>query len=181
MSSSSLSRGAVYEAGGRMRGAAISFAAALALLLAGCGFHLRGQATYTFSSIYLNTSKAPIFQTELKRALESGGNAKVLPSADGAQVILDVPAIIDEKDVLSLSSGGSVREYQLVMRVSFRLHDADGLDWRPPAEIVLRRAYTFNEAEVLARDAEEQRLLREMQSDAVAQLVRRLQAARKPV
>jgi len=64
--------------------------------------------------------------------------------------------------------------------VQFRLHDADGIDWLPPGEIVLRRSYTFNQSEVLARDAEEQRLLREMQSDAVAQLVRRLQAARKP-
>jgi LPS-assembly lipoprotein len=50
----------------------------------------------------------------------------------------------------------------------------------PPAEITVRRAYTFNETEVLARDAEEQRLLREMQSDAIAQLIRRLQAAKKP-
>ena len=66
------------------------------------------------------------------------------------------------------------------MRVPFRLHDANGLEWLPPGEIVLRRAYTFNESEVLARDAQEQRLLREMQADAVAQLVRRLQAARKP-
>jgi len=66
------------------------------------------------------------------------------------------------------------------MRVSFRLHDADGLDWLPAGEITLRRSYTFNETEVLARDAEEQRLLREMQRDAVAQLVRRLQAAKKP-
>jgi len=148
--------------------------------LAACGFHLRGQATYTFSSIFINGGRASVFQTELTKALESGGNAKVTSSAGGAQVILDVPAIIDQKDVLSLSSSGSVQEYQLVMRVSFRLHDADGLDWLPPGEIVLRRAYTFNESQVLARDAEEQRLLREMQSDAVAQLVRRLQAARKP-
>jgi LPS-assembly lipoprotein len=66
------------------------------------------------------------------------------------------------------------------MRLAFRLHDADGLDWLPAGEIVVRRSYTFNETEVLARDAEEQRLLREMQSDAIAQLIRRLQAARKP-
>jgi LPS-assembly lipoprotein len=148
--------------------------------LATCGFHPRGQATYTFSSIFINAGKAPIFRGELTRALESGGNAKVVPSAEGAQVILDVPSIIDEKDVLSLSTSGSVQEYALAMRVQFRLHDADGIDWLPPGEILLRRAYTFNQSEVLARDAEEQRLLREMQSDAVAQLVRRLQAARKP-
>jgi len=148
--------------------------------LAACGFHLRGQATYTFSSIFINAGKTPTFQTELVRALEGGGNAKVVRSAEGAQVILDVPSIVDEKDVLSLSTSGSVQEYALAMRVQFRLHDADGIDWLPPGEIVLRRAYTFNQSEVLARDAEEQRLLREMQSDAVAQLIRRLQAARKP-
>ncbi|MEP7275990.1 MAG: LPS assembly lipoprotein LptE [Betaproteobacteria bacterium] len=155
--------------------------AALALAPGACGFQLRGQATYTFASIYINAPATPIFRSQLTRALEGGGNARVLPGAEGAQVILDVPAIVDEKDVLSLSSGGSVREYALAMRLSFRLHDANGLDWLPPGEIVLRRSYTFNESEVLARDAEEQRLLREMQSDAVAQLVRRLQAARKPV
>jgi outer membrane lipopolysaccharide assembly protein LptE/RlpB len=33
---------------------------------------------------------------------------------------------------------------------------------------------------VLARDTQEQRLLREMQTDAVQQIVRRLQAAKKP-
>jgi LPS-assembly lipoprotein len=152
----------------------------LALVMGACGFHLRGQAEYAFSSVYVSAARTPIFRTELVRALENGGNAKVLGTAEGAQVILDVPSIVDEKDVLSLSSGGGVREYALTMRVSFRLHDGDGLDWLPPGEIVLRRAYTFNEAEVLARDAEEQRLLREMQSDAVVQLVRRLQAARKP-
>jgi LPS-assembly lipoprotein len=148
--------------------------------LAACGFHLRGQATYTFSSIYVNVTGAPVFESELKRSLEGAGSAKLAPTAAAADVILDIPPIVDEKDVLSLSAGGSVREFSLLMRVGFRLHDKDGLDWLPPAEIIIRRAYTFNETEVLARDAEEQRLLREMQSDAIAQLIRRLQAAKKP-
>jgi LPS-assembly lipoprotein len=166
----------------RRRRALLRAAAGLLVVpvLAACGFHLRGQATYEFSSIYINAGRASVFQTQLTRALEGGGNAKVVTSAESAQVILDVPAITDQKDVLSLSSSGAVQEYQLIMRVPFRLHDADGFEWLPPGEIVLRRAYTFNESEVLARDAEEQRLLREMQADAVAQLVRRLQAARKP-
>ena len=153
---------------------------ALAAALAACGFHLRGQATYACSSLFVNVSGAPVFESELKRTLESAGSAKLAPTATAAQVILDIPPISDDKDVLSLSGGGSVREYQLVMRIAFRLHDADGLDWLPAGEIIVRRSYTFNETEVLARDAEEQRLLREMQSDAIAQLIRRLQAARKP-
>ena len=48
------------------------------------------------------------------------------------------------------------------------------------AEIVVRRSYSFNESEVLAREAQEARYLREMQTDVVQQIVRRLQTAKKP-
>ena len=37
-----------------------------------------------------------------------------------------------------------------------------------------------NESEALAREAQEQRLLTEMQSDAIQQILRRLQAAKRP-
>lgn len=155
-------------------------AAATTLLLASCGFHLRGAATYEFTSIYVQSRATPAFRAELVRALDAGGNAKVTETAQGAQVVLEIVSLTEDKDVLSLSSTGSVQEYLLTTRVSFHLRDANGLDWLPPGEIVLRRSYQFNQTEVLARDIEEQRLLREMRSDAIAQLIRRLQAASKP-
>jgi LPS-assembly lipoprotein len=151
----------------------------LAAALAGCGFHLRGDTAFPFSSIYVNVPASPPMSSELARSLASS-NAKVVESAANAEVVLDVPVVVDDKDVLSLSSGGAVREYQLVKRVAFRLHDTEGTDWMPAGEIVVRRSYTFNETQVLARDLQEQRLLREMQTDAVQQLLRRLATARKP-
>jgi len=150
------------------------------MLLASCGFHLRGDADYPFDTIFVNAPSSPPLSMELTRALNAAGKAKVVASASGAEVALDVPSVVDDKEVLSLSSGGSVREYQLVKRVAFRLHDKNGIDWMPAGEIVIRRSYTFNETQVLARDLQEQRLLREMQTDAVQQIVRRLQAAKKP-
>jgi LPS-assembly lipoprotein len=154
-------------------------AALLAAALAGCGFHLRGDTAFPFSSIYVNVPASPPMSSELARSLASS-NAKVVESAANAEVVLDVPVVVDDKDVLSLSSGGAVREYQLVKRVAFRLHDKEGTDWMPAGEIVVRRSYTVNETQVLARDLQEQRLLREMQTDAVQQLLRRLATARKP-
>ena len=154
--------------------------AALALALASCGFHPRGDATFQFGSIFVNAPSSPPISTELTRSIASASSTKVVESAVNADVVLDVPVVIDDKDVLSLSSGGSVREYQLVKRVQFRLHDKAGIDWMPAGEIVVRRSYTFNETQVLARDLQEQRLLREMQTDAVQQIIRRLQAAKKP-
>ena len=59
-------------------------------------------------------------------------------------------------------------------------HDAAGNDWLPTSELVVRRTYSYSDSAVLPKEAQEQRLWREMQDDAVQQIVRRLQAARKP-
>ena len=180
MSSSSIGdRGLGIERSFGRVGVAI-VATALSLTLAACGFHLRGDAHYAFNSIFVNAPAAPLMAAELRRALQATGSASVAADAKSAQVILDIPFVVDDKEVLSLSGGGAVREYLLIKRVQFRVHDADGDEWLPPGEIALRRTYTFSESEALARETQEQRLLKEMQTDAVQQLVRRLQAAKKP-
>ena len=153
--------------------------AAVVLLVAGCGFHLRGDVAYAFTTLYINSPSNQPFAADLKRAL-SGGSTEVVEAATTAQTILDIPAVVDDKQVLSLSGGGRAREYALTKRVTFALHDSQGRDWLPSGEIVIRRSYTFNESEVLAREAEEAKLLKEMQNDAVQQLLRRLQSAKKP-
>jgi LPS-assembly lipoprotein len=152
----------------------------LATGLGGCGFHLRGEVTYSFASLYVNAPSAPPFALELKRTLENGGATQIVETTAAAQAILDVTSVVDDKGVLSLSSGGRVREYLLTKRVSFNVHDAAGRDWLPASEFSIRRSYTFNESEVLARNEQEARLLKDMQTDAVQQIVRRLQAAKKP-
>jgi len=152
---------------------------AFALAAASCGFHLRGDVALAFSSAYVNAPAASPLATELKRTLESSGT-RIAESANAAQVTLDISGVADNKEVLSLSGGGRVREYALSKRVTFAVHDSEGRDWMPAAEIVVRRSYSFNESEVLAREAQEAKLLKEMQTDTVQQIVRRLQAAKKP-
>ena len=152
----------------------------LLVVLSSCGFHLRGDVNYAFSSVYLNAPPDNPLTSELRRAMEGATRMRLADSPTVAQVVLDVTGIVDEKQVLSLSGGGRVREFLLIKRAMISAHDANGRDWLPAAQIEVRRSYTFNEAEVLAREAQEQRLLKEMQTDVVQQIVRRLQAARAP-
>ena len=149
--------------------------------LASCGFHLRGEAHYAFETLYLNSPVSQPLTTDLRRSLESAGSAKLVAAPEQAQAILDVVSVENNKQILSLSGGGKVAEFLLSKRILFRVRDSAGNDWLPTAELMVRRTYTYNDTEALAKEAQEQRLWREMQDDAVAQIVRRLQAAKKPV
>ena len=162
------------------RFARLAVALVLSGALAACGFHLRGEATYSFDTLYLSTSAGQPFTTELKRSLEGGGTARIVGSADAAQAILDITALENNKQILSLTSGGKVSEFLLTKRVVFRVHDKAGNDWLPSSEVVVRRTYTYSDTEALAKGYEEQRLWRDMQDDAVQLIVHRLQSAKKP-
>jgi LPS-assembly lipoprotein len=155
--------------------------ATVAMLATACGFHLRGDVAYPFTSIMLKSATAQPIVTELRRSLEASTTTKLVDNPKDAAVTLDIVNVVDDKTVLTLSSGGRVSEYALTKRVSFNLRDNEGHDWLPPGEIVIRRSYTFNESEVLAREHEETKTLKEMQTDAAQQILRRLQSARKPL
>ena len=148
-------------------------------LLASCGFHLRGSAPVPFQTIYIPNAKSGI-ALDLKRNLEAGTNAKVVDEAKGADAIFEITQETREKVILSLTGTGRVREFRLAYRVAFRVHDGKGADYVPSSLVTLSRDVTYNDADILAKEAEEQLLFRDMQSDMVQQVIRRLASAERP-
>lgn len=151
---------------------------ALALALAGCGFHLRGQATLPFNTLYVQAAPLSPFALQLKRAVQSGSLTKIIDRPEQAEAILQILQELQEKEILSLSTGGRVAEFQLRYRVQFRLTDEKNREHIPATEIILKRDYSFNDSQVLSKESEEALLYRDMRADAVYQMVRRLQAAK---
>jgi LPS-assembly lipoprotein len=62
--------------------------------------------------------------------------------------------------------------------MSYRLLDRNAVEIIPVTEIALVRDFSFNDSEALSKEAEEALLFRDMQSDAVQQLLRRLQVVK---
>ncbi len=156
-----------------------------ALLLAGmlsaCGFHLRGsggQYNMPFQSIYLGFGETSPLGTELRRNLRA--QTTIVADPAKAQALFDVISETRGKTILSLNSQGRVREYNLTSTLVFRVRDAKGAELLAPTEISLKRSISFNETQTLAKESEEVLLYRDMQSDLVQQILRRL-AAIKPV
>jgi len=150
-----------------------------ALALAGCGFQLRGTAQVPFQSLYIPNAKTGI-ALELKRNIEAGTQAKVVDDPKAAEAILELSNEAREKIILSLTGAGRVREFRLRYAVSYRVHDGKGGEFVPTSVVQLSRDVTYNDAEILAKEAEEQLLFRDMQSDLVQQLIRRLASAERP-
>ena len=59
-------------------------------------------------------------------------------------------------------------------RVSYRVTDNQNKDLVAPNEISLRRAMTYDDQVILGKESEEELLFRDMQADAVQQMLRRL-------
>jgi LPS-assembly lipoprotein len=83
-----------------------------------------------------------------------------------------------DKSILTFTAAGKVNEYRLRYRVGFRVTDSKALQvFLPTSEIILTRDMSYNDAQVLAKEAEEQLLYRDMQTDMVQQIMRRLVTA----
>jgi LPS-assembly lipoprotein len=148
------------------------------LLLAGCGFQLRGAATLPFETLYVQAPPSSQFAVQLRRVVAAGGGTRIVDNPKDAAATLVLITELREKSILSLSGGGRVSEFQLRYRMSYRLIDKSAVEIVPVTEIVLTRDFSFNDTATLSKEAEEALLFRDMQSDAVQQLVRRLQFVR---
>jgi LPS-assembly lipoprotein len=147
----------------------------LALLLGACGFHLREQAFLPYATMYVEGDSNSALVQELKRAVVSGGVSLTDQPAQ-AEAVLQVLSETREKNILSLSGGGRVREFELFYQVSFRLNRGKGGDIAAPRTILLKREMSFNDSQVLAKESEEALLYRDMQRDAVQQILRQVAA-----
>jgi len=150
----------------------------LAAALAGCGFQLRQAAKLPFDTVYVPGSGG--IALDLKRNIRAGTDARVVDNAKQAQAVMQFTREERQKVILSLTATGRVREFQLRYIVGFRVIDSKGHDYVPQSTIRLTRDVTFNDAEVLAKESEEQLLYRDMQNDMVQQIMLRLAAAKRP-
>jgi LPS-assembly lipoprotein len=150
-----------------------------AISMAGCGFKLREAPDFAFKSVYINGLGNSALVNELRRNLESTDKLRVIRDPreiHEAQVIIDLLSDQREKVVVALNASGQVRQFQLRVRLRFKLRTPDGKELISPVEILQQRDINYTETLALAKETEEGLLYKSMQTDVVQQLMRRLAA-----
>jgi len=156
------------------------FAGALmfALMLVGCGFHLRQDIALPDSLKVLRISVADAYsplQRNLEQALRRSGARAPLDKESSA--LLHVSANTMLREPLSIGNTGRVQEYSLRYVVEFSLRDADKRDVLPKQRIELERAYRFDTAQAQGTPGEEEVVRDELEREMVQAILRRIDAA----
>ncbi|HMV22511.1 MAG: hypothetical protein JNK96_03430 [Betaproteobacteria bacterium] len=153
------------------------------VLVAGCGFQLRGSAgaSLPYKSLYIALPENSEIGLWLARYIKSSGSTQLKANPKDAEAILQQLLDNRSKSILSLNAQGAVREYRLEAKFAFRVIDPTGKVLVAPSEINLTRDLTYNASAVLAKDQEETLLWRDINMDLANQILRQLAIAKPGV
>ena len=151
--------------------------AACYLLLASCGFQLRGggdlppEMEKTFIK---GLAPNDTLYVEMVRTLRANG-LEVVESEEQATALLHFTRKRNGRRVLTVGSGGKVREYEINTTVTFQAKGI-GNEFRVKSQtLTVTRNYVFDQDAVLGKAEEEALLREEMQRDLVVLILFRLQ------
>jgi len=142
----------------------------LILFLSACGFQLRGDIQANFDSISI-TGGSPSFNKTLQRKFRQAGIS--IENAAQAEKVVEIIKNNFTKTILSLTGTGAVSEYQLDYEVTYRFKNKN-TPWNDPITIEANRTYTYDDADILAKDEEEKRLVSGMEDQLIKTMATQL-------
>ena len=142
------------------------------LLLASCGFHLRGGAPMPEILAGVNITAAggndePIVHILHERTSLADNK---MPGKDAPTLVVSSTGI--EQRVASIDTQGVAREFLLILRTRYELRAADGKTLIPPQALELQRDYTYTSNNVLATDIQFRELSDNLYHAAAEQILR---------
>lgn len=148
--------------------------AATAILLVSCGFHLRGNYDFPFSTLYINFPANSHTASVLKRQIQGMNATRIVNNPQEAEVILSAISEKNRREILTYNVQGRVREYSLHYDLEYMIKTAQGKVLLAPTKTTLRRTMTYDDSEALSKENEAILLYKDMQSDMAQRLLRRL-------
>ena len=143
--------------------------------LSSCGFRLQGSVELPpeVRRIYVATAdELTPFAVELREALSRNG-ATLAPAAGAADAVVRVRSDRTGRRVLSVSARNTPEEFEVFYVVDYSI-DRGGQEVVPSQVLELTRSFSFDEADLLAKDHEEDILREAMARDIAGLIVRRL-------
>lgn len=149
----------------------------LCLMLAACGFHLKGATPVPFQTIYTNINLDTEFGARLRRTiLANSPQTHFTSSRNEADVYLHQMSNDQRLRQLSIDADGRVEEYELELNFVFQVLDRQGHIILPPTTLRSVREIPYNARIVQAKEGEIAHIFNDMQNSLIDRILRRLSA-----
>jgi LPS-assembly lipoprotein len=144
-----------------------------ALLLTGCGYHLRGNYALPaeLKKVYLAGGTAQLHE-QFKQIMKSS-SGQLLSSSEGAGIVVKIANEDFRRRALSLSSRGKSNEFELLYHVEYELANAKNTTLTERLPLEIKREYFNDQQDIMAKDNEEVVIRKEMYEQAVRAIINR--------
>ncbi|MDX1669876.1 MAG: LPS assembly lipoprotein LptE [Limnobacter sp.] len=140
-------------------------------ILAGCGFQLRGQADFDFDRV----KRQGLDKVQMSRIMDMALTINGLEVNVGqSPVTLTLIDELRERSIVTFSATGRAREVRITYTLTFSVKDAKSDFLIADTSLTQQRELTYSDEQILGKEAEENRLFKEMQEDIARQIVTRL-------
>jgi len=152
----------------------------LTLLLAGCGFHLRGTSSVALPPelstlrVTMTGMGYPPLLVEVRNTLLALGGVKLTDDVSASVPLLQLHKETSVSQVLAIDSNGRISAYLVNYRVDYSLVGADNKPLLKNQSVKLQREYGFDRLNVIATGKQSEFLQNEIRRDVAQQIVRRL-------
>jgi len=147
------------------------------MLLAACGFRLKGATPLPFDTLYTNIAENSAFGTAMRRAIVAASpNTRIVSDPAEAEARLIQLSNNERLRQLSIDPDGRVEEYELNLEFVFQLVDAAGHIILPPTVLRATRELPYDDTMVQAKQSEITAVFQQMQQAMVDRVVRHMTA-----
>ena len=136
---------------------------------ASCGYQIRGAQEVNFKSISIDGGSVNFVKALKKKFRQAGVKINNTKAEKSLEIINDSFT----KNILTLSSKGRVKEYEISYKVSYRVKLKDG-SWSSPIKIETSRDYTFDDTNIIAKTEEESRLINGMHDQLIRTIINQI-------
>lgn len=162
----------------RLRGGQLLATIVLCCMLGACGFALRGTTELPFDSIHINLPANSQFGAQMRRQIRAASpTTAVVEDPSQAEARLQILENVRSRTEVALNAQGRVQEYELHLRLTFQVIDAQANILVPPTTVTSVRSLPYDESVAQAKESEAEALYQSMQSGLSQRILHQLNAA----
>lgn len=155
--------------------------AGAAILLSGCGFHLRREAQLPPGMARIHVDSVDPYgplKRNLEKALERAG-ATIEPNAGAGIAEIQLSGVSLGPVVRSVAANARVNEFTMLYHVELQITDSAGKVLLPKQVVEQSRVFTFDQTQAIGTGAEQDEIKKEMERDMVQVVLRKVESAER--